>query len=258
MILFLLELPSVAMALLIIGTTVVVAWSIAEMVHSFPLAKLKPSFCNMLPTLGGAMMAGYVIFSALVANSIWRDKEFALLAVHQEARSLGFAARIVDAQRYPELGLSIAAYAKTVTQQEWQTMSDGIENASARQILDNLHRTVLTGLPGLPDEMRKTLIATLKDVEIARQNRLMAATDNIPGEVWLTVVLTALVVVSFSAFAHQHDRAAARIMAVLFGVMIGSMMFSIIAVDRPFIGKVAISNAPIAKLWENRLDKATQ
>ncbi|MDP1772279.1 MAG: DUF4239 domain-containing protein [Methylobacter sp.] len=258
MILFLLELPSVAMALLIIGTTVVLAWSFVEMVHRFPLAKLKPSFRNMLPTLGGAMMAGYVIFSALLANTIWREKEFAHQAVHQEAHSLGFADRMVDAQRYPELGLSIAAYARAVTQQEWQTMSDGIENANARQILDNVHRTVLTGLPGLPDEMRKTLIATLNKIEVARQNRLMAATDNIPGEVWLTLVMTALVVLCFSALAHEHDRAAARIMATLFGVMIGSMMFSIIAVNRPFIGKVAVSNAPLAKLWENRLDKATQ
>jgi hypothetical protein len=139
-----------------------------------------------------------------------------------------------------------------VTQQEWQTMSDGIENASARQNLDNLHQIVLTGLSGLPDEMRKSLIANLKEVEVARQNRLTAATDDVPSEVWMTVVLTALVVLTFSAFAHVHDRAAARIMATLFGVMIGSIMFSIIAVDRPFIGKVSISNASIAKLWENR------
>lgn len=252
MIPFLLDLPIVAMALLIIGTTVALAWSIVEIVHYSHLAKLKPSFRNMLPPLGGAMMAGYVIFSALVANTVWRENEFAQQAVHQEARALSFAARMVDAQRYPEVGLAIADYAKVVTQQEWQSMSDGIENASARQALDNLHRTVLTGLPGLPDEMRRSLLATLKEVEIARQNRLIAATDNIPGEVWLTVVLTALVVLIFSAFAHQHDRAAARIMASLFGVMIGSMMFSIIAVDRPFIGKVSISNGPIAKLSENR------
>jgi len=252
MILFLLKLPIAAMALLIIGTTVAVAWLIVEMVHSSPIAKLKPSFRHMLPTLGGSMMAGYVIFSALVANTIWREKEFAQQAVHQEVRSLSFANRMVDAQRYPELGLAIAAYAKAVTQQEWQTMSDGIENAGARQILDELHRTALTGLPGLPEEMRKSLVASLKEVEVARQNRLMAATDNMPGEVWLTVMLTALVVLSFSAFAHEHDRAAARIMATLFGVMIGSMMFSIIAVDRPFLGEVSISSAPIAKLWENR------
>lgn len=252
MILFLLELPSVAMALLIIGATVVLAWSIVEMVQRFPAEKLKPSFRNMLPPLGGAMMAGYVIFSALIANSIWHDKEFALQAVHQEARALSFMGRIVDMRRYPELGLSIAAYAKAVTQEEWQTMSDGIENAGARQILDNLHRTVLTGLPGLPNEIRKSLDIALKEVEAARQNRLTAAIDNIPGEVWVTVVLTALVVLTFSAFAHHHDRAVARIMATLFGLMIGSMMFSIIAVDRPFIGKVAVSNAPIAKLWGKR------
>ncbi len=252
MILFLLKLPIIAMALLIIATTVVVAWLIVEMIHRFPTPKLKLSFRHMLPPIGGSMMAGYVIFSALVANTIWREKEFAQQAVHQEVRSLSFADKMVDAQRYPELGLSIAAYAKVVTQQEWQTMSDGIENAGARKILDDLHRTALTGLPGLPDEIRRSLIASLKEVEVARQNRLMAATDNIPGEVWLTVILTALVVLSFSAFAHEHDRAAARIMATLFGVMIGSMMFSIIAVDRPFLGEVSISNAPVAKLWENR------
>jgi len=252
MILFLLELPIVVMALLIIGTTVAVAWLIVELVHSSPIAKLKPSFRHMLPTLGGSMMAGYVIFSALIANTIWREKEFAQQAVHQEVRSLSFADRMVDAQRYPELGLAIAAYAKVVTQQEWQSMSNGIENAGARQMLDDLHRIALTGLPGLPEEMRKSVVASLKEVEVARQNRLMAATDNMPGEVWLTVMLTALVVLSFSAFAHEHDRPAARIMATLFGVMIGSMMFCIIAVDRPFIGEVSISSEPIAKLWENR------
>lgn len=255
MIPFLLELPIVVMALSIIGTTVVLALSIVEIIHRSPLAKLKPSFRNMNPSLGGAMMAGYVIFSALIANTLWRENEFAQQAVLQEARSLSFAARMVDAQRYPELGLSIAAYAKAVTQQEWQTMSGGIENASARQILDSMHRTVLNGLPGLPDEMRKLMLTTLKEVEIARQNRLMAATDSIPGEMWLTVVLTALVVLFFSAFSHQHDPVAARMMAILFGVMIGSMMFSIIAIDRAFIGKVSVSNAPIVRLWENHLDK---
>ncbi|MCK9622296.1 MAG: DUF4239 domain-containing protein [Methylobacter sp.] len=251
MILFLLKLPVIPMALLIIGTTVAVAWFLVEIVHRSPLAKLKPSFRHMLPTLGGSMMAGYVIFSALVANTVWREKEFAEQAVYQEMRSLSFADRMVDTQRYPELGLAIAAYAKAVALQEWQTMSDGIENAGARQILDDLHQAALTGLPGLSDEIRKSLVASLKEAEVARQNRLMAATDNMPGEVWLTVLLTALVVLSFSAFAHEHDRAAARIMATLFGVMIGSMMFCIIAVDRPFIGEVSISNAPIAKLWEH-------
>lgn len=257
MIVFLLKLPIVVMALLVIGTTIIVAWAIAEAIHFFPV-KIKSSFRHMLPTLGGSMMAGYVIFSALIANTIWRDTDFARQAVHQEAHALSFADRMIDAQRYPEVGLAIAAYAKEVTQQEWQTMSDGIENPGARQQLDELYRIALTGLPGLSDEIRKSLVLSLKEVETGRQNRLTAATDKIPGEVWLTVMLTATVVLVFSALAHEHDRGAARIMGTLFGIMIGSMMFSIIAVDRPFIGKVAVSSAPIAKLWEKRIDAAAQ
>lgn len=252
MLFFLLELPVALMVLSIVGTTVLVALAIVEILYRSPFSNLKLSFRLMLPPLGGAMMAGYVIFSALVASTIWHDKDFAQKAVHQEARSLGFLKKIVDAKQHPEFGLRVSAYAKMVTQEEWKTMSDGIENASARRILDDLHLTVLSGLPGISDVMRQSLLATLKDAEVARQNRLTAATDNIPGEVWLTVMLTALVVLVFSAMAHLHDLKAARIMATLFGVMIGSMMFSIIAVDRPFLGKVSVSSAPIAEIWVQR------
>jgi len=36
------------------------------------------------------------------------------------------------------------------------------------------------------------------------------------------------------------------------GVVIGIMWFSVLAVDRPFVGKISVSNAPIAKLMIQR------
>ena len=131
-------------------------------------------------------------------------------------------------------------------------MSDGAEDPEARRILDDMHRMVIDGWSGQTVSLRSALGAALQEVEVARQNRLMAAVDFIPDEVWLSVILSALAVLIFSAMLLAHVPHTARVTATLLGVVIGIMWFSVLAVDRPFVGKISVSNAPIAKLMVQR------
>lgn len=249
---YLLTMPTTHMALIVIGGTVVLAWLLIVIAIYASPAKLKAAYIKMLPNLGASMIIGFAIFASLLANSVWRDREVAHNAVQQEARALRLAALIVDERQHPVWRATIVSYAAAVVQEEWQTMSDGIENLSARQTLDQLHKQVLDALPDISAETRKVLIDTLKDIETARQVRLTAAADEIPFEIWLAVLLSAWVILTFSALGHAHAPIASFIMGTFAGLVIGSMLFAIIAVDRPFLGEVSVANTPIAEVAAKR------
>ena len=104
------------------------------------------------------------------------------------------------------MAAAIAANARSVTHGERQTMSDGAEDPEARRILDDMHRMVIDGWSGQTVSLRTALSAALQEVEVARQNRLMAAVDFIPDEVWLSVMISALAVLIFSAMLSRMCR----------------------------------------------------
>lgn len=249
---FLQGLPIVVMALTIMGAVVAIGWLLVMLVIRCANARLRQAYLDLPPAVCGALMAGQVILCALLASSVWKDFGSAQQAVLQEARALNFASTLVDEKTNPDWRPAIAAYAKAVTQSEWQTMSDGVEDAGARRILDDIHRMVILGWPAQTVSMRSALGSALQEIEVARQNRLIAAVDFIPDEVWLSVLLSALAVLLFSAMLLSHVPDAARITATLLGVVIGIMWFSVLAVDRPFVGKISVSSAPIAKLAVQR------
>ncbi len=245
---FVQSLPIVAMALTIMFTVTAVGWLLIALVNRCANAKLKRAFLALPPALCGALMAGQVILCALLTNSVWKDLGSAHQSVLQEARALSFASKLVDEKANPEWRPAIAAYAKAVTEHEWESMSDGAEDPNARRILDEMHRMVIFGWPAQSVSLRSALGSALQEIEVARQNRLMAAVDFIPDEVWLSVILSALSVLIFSAMLLAHVPATARITTTLLSAVIGIMWFSVLAVDRPFIGKISVSKAPIAKL----------
>ncbi|TAN51146.1 MAG: hypothetical protein EPN21_07365 [Methylococcaceae bacterium] len=75
-----------------------------------------------------------------------------------------------------------------------------------------------------------------------------AAADEIPFEIWLTVLLSGGVILTFSAMAHAHAPIASFIMGTFAGLIMGAMLFAIIAVNRPFLGEVSVANTPIAEI----------
>jgi hypothetical protein len=241
-------LPIVMMALTIVAAVVAVGWFLVMFVDRFASANLKKAFLDLPPVLAGALMAGQAILCALLMTSVWKDLGSAQQSVLQEARALSFASKLVDEKSNPAWRPAIAAYAAAVTRTEWNLMSEGAEDAGARKNLDDLHRMVIDGWPAQSASLRTALASSLQEIEVARQNRLMAATDFIPDEVWLSVVISALAVLVFSSMLLSHVPNTARITVTLFGILIGIMWFSVIAVDRPFIGKISVSNAPIAQL----------
>jgi hypothetical protein len=241
-------LPIIAMALTIMLAVTAAGWILVTLVSRYANATLRQAFLELPPALCGALMAGQVILCALLMSSVWKDLGTAQQSVLQEARALNFAAKLVDIKSHPAWRPAIAAYATIVAEREWKSMSDGVEDPEARRVLDDMHRIVIDGWPGQTVSLRTALGSALQEIEIARQNRLMAAVDFIPDEVWLSVMLSALAVLIFSAMLLAHVPNTARVTSTLLSLVIGIMWFSVLAVDRPFVGKISISSAPIAKL----------
>src|SRR5262249_17733005 len=75
----------------------------------------------------------------------------------------------------------------------------------------------------------------------ARRARLDRVKTGLPGIMWLVVLLGAAVSLSASFFFHVEDVRLHAILVSLLAVFIGTVIFVVLAMDRPFRGDLGIS-----------------
>ena len=127
-------------------------------------------------------------------------------------------------------------------------MGKAIRSHAAHETLNNLRLLADSGLPGLSPMLRKEVRESVSGIDAARQTRLLAAAEDIPVAIWVSLWMTVVLSIAFSAAIHAHQPLSAYLMACFLGLAIGAMFFAIISVDHPFMGPSAISSAPIRTL----------
>ncbi len=248
MIEILLNQSDLVIAICVIGSLILVSLGVTWLVIRFSGEQLLRTYSGLVPNFGATLVAGFVLFVALVINGILHDRALAEQAVDQEAHALHEAQTLLDKKQHPGWHQAIAAYIGKVINDEWQDMSRRIRSHGAHDALQNLRSLALDGLPGISAETRRELIDTVREIDSARERRLFVAADQIPGEIWATLCLTALASMFFCAAIHARAPSSAYTMAALYGLVIGSMFFTIVAIDSPFLGPSAVSGHAIARL----------
>lgn len=236
------------MALCVIGGMVLLSLGLTWLVIRFSGKRLLHVYAGLITNLGAPIIAGFVLFVALVINGVLHDTSVAEQSVDQEAHALHLALSVLDKQQYPLLHQAIANYIDKVVKDEWQEMRAGVRGHGAHDALQNLRSLATNGLPGLSSESRKVLLDSVAMIDSARQSRLFTAADEVPLAIWAALWVTVVVSIFFSAAAHAGQPSSAYLMATLYGISIGAMFFAIVIIDHPFLGPTAITAQPIASL----------
>jgi hypothetical protein len=236
------------MALYIIGALILLSLCLTWLVIHFSGERSLHAYAGIVPNIGGTLMAGFVLFVALVTNGVLRDSAVAQQSVDKEAHALHLALSLLDKQHYPLWHQSIASYIDKVVNEEWPDMRNGIRSHRAHDALQNLRSVASKGLPGISPESGRELQGAVNMIDSARENRLFTAAEEVPAEIWAALWITVVVSILFSAAIHARKPSSAYIMAVMLGIVIGSMFFAIVAIDHPFLGPNAISAQPISGL----------
>lgn len=247
----LLELPIWLSAFAVIGAFVGTAVGLSVVARFLARRSVwwKEGFSGLVPPLGAAMTAGFLVLAALLTNSGLRDKEEADRAVRAEAAAIQSLAVVTGLSRSgagKELRALMKAYGYSVLTEEWPAMSGvQVSHAGTQHRLDALQRAAFSTFESESADLRTALLQNVRDLAVARKARLDAAADHIPEVTWQAMLICAGTIMGFAAMAHAHTQRSGILFGLLLGLLLGSVMLAIVLVDRPFSGAVAVSNEPI-------------
>ncbi|MFE7543559.1 bestrophin-like domain [Streptomyces platensis] len=143
---------------------------------------------------------------------------------------------------------SLWAYGRAAAA-EWPSAAAGDTTPEAENALNRLHRTY-EGIRPRDDTQRAFLtssIASLKELNIARTERLLEARTNIgpPLSLWLAILLTSGLVLGFSATFGSEQALIHYGMVAAVSVLVATNLFLVTELSYAFLGEFATSPEPL-------------
>lgn len=194
----------------------------------------------------GVIYAVLLAFTTVIA---WQDFDRAGLNVEREVNYL--ADLYTDAEVFQEPFRQKARnllieYAKTVTEKEWKALSRGQEEPQARELIRKMWALYGSYSPKTTAEQVffEESVHKLNDMRESRGLRIMESRNGIGAMLWFVLIVGAMITVIFTVFFGSENLWAQVIMSNLLAVLIAFILFTVLAFDYPFTGRVSVSPQP--------------
>jgi hypothetical protein len=253
---FLQNLPLGAMFTCALAVGLVICWALLVAVRlAVRAAGIDPA--TPLPirdTIIGAVSAVFALMMAFSAAGIWNDTLQASTAVQREANALENVLALagsLPADLADRVREDVRRYGKEVVERDWPAMTrrSGVNNSdydiSDKLLVDLINvvsreQTRITTLP--------TLLGQIIEARSARLARLTLANAGVSVVQWLAMLILALAALATVAICNSHHFGMQAIAMHLYTVAAVAAFFVILAHDRPFVGVISVSPAPIVQL----------
>jgi len=243
--LWLYQIPTLWLGILIVG--LFVGASVLGLLSTRPLARRLCSERNDFANYFFATIAVlYAVLAGLIAVAVWGNYTGIDGIVSNEAVNAADVYR--DIESYPpavrdEVRGNLRAYVTFVIQREWPVQRRGDKLPREGDLL--LHRAAheLTAFEPMTPGQQVVHVQTLRDLDDLFSNRrlrLEAIDSHLPGLMWLVVLAGAAVLMTMTFFFYMEGRALHLLLSIGLSVLIGLVIFLILALDRPLIGKVSV------------------
>jgi Protein of unknown function (DUF4239) len=245
------ELPVPWMGLAVFGFTYLLAFAIYAAVTALAVGARQKSFksisIGMLPSLG--IIFG--LFVAFTAAQVWSDNDRVSAAVSHEASALRTA--LVFASSFPgepdaRLHDLVRDYVKEAATVEWPMMAHHTAqlNATPHALAEALHFVLSLPTAGPGQQTAQHEITSAIETALdARRQRIIVSSAEVNLVKWICLYLQAACVLLAIALVHCDDRLASLIALGLFATGVAASVLLIAAHDRPFVGQISISPAPL-------------
>lgn len=246
--LFLYNMPSAAMALIVVGATVSLVLCGYAIARRFKLLDLNAEQRAMTLAMVSVITTINSLLVAFAAINVWDAYNDADLTVTAEASCAGELARDLAAfhsRTADETGVALRSYVQAVIHSEWPVMQQ-----SAHADAETEHRfDIMFDAANLiePTDARQNallveVLARANEMVKHRHRRLSELEVAMPGTLW-----SVMLVVSALSFALLYVLPATPFhltLIISWAVTLGLALFFVMAVDRPFAGEVSVSAAP--------------
>jgi hypothetical protein len=202
-----------------------------------------------------SIMVFYGLALALTAVHVWETYEDVERVVTREAACLAILWRDVSA--YPEptrslLQAGLKDYADYTIHEAWPMQHRGIVPVLGIKRLDRFQAVLMNYEPKTEAEKllaTEALQAYHEMIEVRRM-RLNAVDLKLPSVMWLVVLAGAAISLVSAFFFPVEDFRVHAIQVGLLAVLIGVVIFMIVAFDRPFRRELGLTAAPYELVYD--------
>ena len=201
-----------------------------------------------------AVVLFYGVMVGLIAVGGWEQFSATDEKVAMEASALAAVYRDVSA--YPEparsrLQADLRAYTQNVVHKSWPLQRRRIIPAETNQILWSFQADLVAFQPDTNAQniLHAEAMRTYNELVELRRMRLHSVESGLPGAVWVVVALGAVICLSVSWFFETVTFAVHFWMVTLTALLLGAIVWLLVALDHPFLGEVSIGPEPFEQVY---------
>jgi hypothetical protein len=212
-----------------------------------PLARrLRPAQNDFANYFLAIVAVFYAVLVGLIAVAVWGNYTAIDGIASSEAVSASDVYRDVESYPLPlrdGARKDLRAYVSFVIQQEWPAQRRGASLPGGGHVLmQRIARELAVFEPATPGQqvVHGQTLRDLDDLFSNRRLRLEAIDSHLPGLMWLVVLVGAAIMIAMTCFFSAESEPLHRLLTAALSLVIGLVIFLILALDRPLIGYVSI------------------
>lgn len=206
--------------------------------------------------------AVYGVLVAFVVVVAWERHEEARRWAESEANAAADLDRYAAAFR-PEardrFRAELRAYARTVIEDEWPAMARGMARHRAWRAYDRLWAAYTSYEPATETKRLwfNASVDRLTDLGDHRRLRLLSGRDQIPGALWVVLLVGGAIVVGFSYLFGARSTWSQVLMTGLLATTIAIVLLLLAALQHPYRGVAAVEPEAMRQLLDSMDDEPT-
>jgi hypothetical protein len=191
-------------------------------------------------------MVCYGLITALTAVNVW-DRYGAVAEIaSNEATSLGTLYRDLAGYSSPtreQLKSELSAYTLFVIERAWPEMQKGRVPTEGVKLIDKFQTTLFAYEPTTDSQkiLHAEALRAYNHMVHVRRQRLDAATTALPVVLWVVLLPGAFACIVLSIFYRIEEPKLQYVYTIGLAGFIAMVLFVIFALDRPFVGDMAIT-----------------
>jgi hypothetical protein len=196
--------------------------------------------------LFGTIGVIYAVLMAFLVVVAWQNYDEACNDVVKEANYYADMYRDTVAFSEPfksTIRENLSKYVNAIVKEEWPLLASGQSSQNVKQLWDNIWDMYGSYQPKNDTEkiFFQETVGRLNDAGEMRRERLMNAKQGLHPVLWFILIMGGIITIVFTAFFGSEHLKTQIIMSVLFALLIALVLFTILALDYPFTGDVAVT-----------------
>jgi hypothetical protein len=254
MIAWLESLPTFLAGIVIVGGFVASTLVFGYIVEHFTSVEIRSAHNDRAGFILAVIGVIYAVLLAFVAIGVWERFQLAEARTYEEAGSLTTIYR--DAGSFPKperLRGTIRAYVHSVIYHEWPRMRRGERSSISDALLESADRAI-RALPvdsARLQDIQTQMLAAMDTALTDRQTRLTIDFIGISSILWTVLIVGAYLTVAFTYLFGFDRPIMQQLMIGGLSLMIGLVLFLVIAMDYPYRGSISVEPEAFRVLLEN-------